>query len=461
MNKEVNDAIVKSKIVQDKCNAFVTILDNPEIPEGESPIKGWTYSAKDLFSTKGILTTGSSNSLKDYVPFFDATVIKKLKEAGSILINKSACDEFGLGGTGTTCHTGVVKNPWDETRIAGGSSAGSAVAVATGCVRFALGTDTGDSVRKPAAYCGVVGYKPTYGVISRYGVFPFAASLDHVGVFTRNVKEAAMVTDIIKGIDPRDMTSLEIEDLTPKLNEDVKGKKLFYIKELCNIEYYENPTEELKETISKFHETLEKAKELGIEVYEESVDEKLLKALQPTYMVISCAEATSNLSMYTGIIYGPRGEGDKITSMVKDYRTKGFSPLIKRRLVIGSYVLQKENQDRYYLNACKVRRLVVDTFNKLFEKYDGFITMASGGAAPKIDESSEVFSNKAVLENHLCIGNFGGYPSITIPNGFVGGMPIGINITGKVLDDGNILNIAEKLESKMDYKDQVVGGFYE
>ena len=147
--------------------------------------------------------------------------------------------------------------------------------------------------------------------------------------------------------------------------------------------------------------------------------------------------------------------------MVKDYRTKGFSPLIKRRLVIGSYVLQKENQDRYYLNACKVRRLVVDTFNKLFEKYDGFITMASGGAAPKIDESSEVFSNKAVLENHLCIGNFGGYPSITIPNGFVGGMPIGINITGKVLDDGNILNIAEKLESKMDYKDQVVGGFYE
>ena len=217
----------------------------------------------------------------------------------------------------------------------------------------------------------------------------------------------------------------------------------------------------MKETISKFHETLEKAKELGIEVYEESVDEKLLKALQPTYMVISCAEATSNLSMYTGIIYGPRGEGNKITSMVKDYRTKGFSPLIKRRLVIGSYVLQKENQDRYYLNACKVRRLVVDTFNKLFEKYDGFITMASGGAAPKIDESSEVFSNKAVLENHLCIGNFGGYPSITIPNGFVGGMPIGINITGKVLDDGNILNIAEKLESKMDYKDQVVGGFYE
>ena len=244
MNKEVNDAIVKSKIVQDKCNAFVTILDNPEIPEGESPTKGWTYSAKDLFSTKGILTTGSSNSLKDYVPFFDATVIKKLKEAGSILINKSACDEFGLGGTGTTCHTGVVKNPWDETRIAGGSSAGSAVAVATGCVRFALGTDTGDSVRKPAAYCGVVGYKPTYGVISRYGVFPFAASLDHVGVFTRNVKEAAMVTDIIKGIDPRDMTSLETEDLTPKLNEDVKGKKLFYIKELCNIEYYENQTEE-------------------------------------------------------------------------------------------------------------------------------------------------------------------------------------------------------------------------
>lgn len=461
MNSEVKDSILKSKIVQDKCNAFVTILDNPTSSDGNSLIKGWCYNAKDMFSTKGILTTGSSNSLKDYVPFFDATVIKKLKEAGAILISKSASDEFGLGGTGTTCHTGAVTNPWDNTRIAGGSSAGAAAAVATGCVKFALGTDTGDSVRKPAAYCGVVGFKPTYGVISRYGVFPFAASLDHVGVLTRNVLDAALVTDVIKGKDDHDMTSLESLDLAKQIDGNVKGKKLFYIKELCNLEYYENPSDELKETISKFHETLDKARELGIEVCEESIDEKLLKALQPTYMVISCAEATSNLSMYTGIIYGPRGEGDKINTMVKDYRTKGFSPLIKRRLVIGSYVLQKENQDRYYLNACKVRRLVVDTFNNLFKKYDGFITMASGGAAPKISDSSEVFTNKAVLENHLCIGNFGGYPSITIPNGFVKGMPIGINITGAVLDDGNVLNIAAALEGAMEYKDQVVGGFYE
>lgn len=461
MNSEVKDSILKSKIVQEKCNAFVTILDNPTSSDGNSLIKDWCYNAKDMFSTKGILTTGSSNSLKDYVPFFDATVIKKLKEAGAILISKSASDEFGLGGTGTTCHTGAVTNPWDNTRIAGGSSAGAAVAVATGCVRFALGTDTGDSVRKPAAYCGVVGFKPTYGVISRYGVFPFAASLDHVGVLTRNVLDAALVTDVIKGKDVRDMTSLDNKDLAKQIDGNVKGKKLFYIKELCNLEYYENPNDELKETISKFHETLEKARKLGIEVCEESIDEKLLKALQPTYMVISCAEATSNLSMYTGIIYGPRGEGDKINAMVKDYRTKGFSPLIKRRLVIGSYVLQKENQDRYYLNACKVRRLVVDTFNNLFKKYDGFITMASGGAAPKLCDSSEVFTNKAVLENHLCIGNFGGYPSITIPNGFVNGMPIGINITGAVLDDGNVLNIAAALEGAMEYKNQVVGGFYE
>jgi aspartyl-tRNA(Asn)/glutamyl-tRNA(Gln) amidotransferase subunit A len=446
-------------IADKKYNPFVTIIDKPELQENkESILNNIPYSAKDMFSTKGILTTGSSNTLKDYVPFFDATVIKKLKEKGAILTSKSAGDEFGLGATGTTCHTGYVRNPWDLKRQAGGSSSGSAALVAAGVVPFALGTDTGDSVRKPAAYCGIVGFKPTYGVISRYGVLPFAASLDHVGVLTRNVKDAAIVVDAIKGPDGKDMTALpEMEDFTNQINGEVSGKKLFYIKEICSLDAYENPDEELKESIKIFNETLEKCRNLGITIEEVSIEQKLLNAIYPSYMVISCAEATSNLSMYTGIIYGPRGVGTNINEMVKDYRTKGFSPLIKRRLVIGSYVLQKENQEKYYLNACRVRRKIIDTFNELFNNYDGFITLASGKGAPLFDDTSEVLTNKAVLENHLAIANFGGYPSITIPNGFVNGMPIGVNITGKVMDDANILNIAFALENTMPYKNQIGG----
>lgn len=449
----INDAIKKAKNSNLKTNSFITILEKTENKENEaSPLNNIPYAAKDLFSTKGILSTGASNALKEYVPYFDATVIKKLKEAGCVLIGKTSCDEFGLGGTGTTAHIGPTLNPLDLNRQAGGSSSGSAVAVADGVVPFALGTDTGDSVRKPAAYCGITGYKPTYGVISRYGVFPFASSLDHVGIFTKYVKDAAIITDIVKGKDGKDMTAIDIPDLTPRLNPDISGKKLFYIKELCNISCYENPSAELKEIIEKFNNVLKLLKEMGASVEEISIDQKLLDAIYPTYVVISCAEATSNLSMYTGIIYGPRGNGTNINDMIKDYRSHAFSPLIKRRLVIGSYVLQKENQEKYYLNACKVRRKIIDEFNALFTKYDAFITMASGAGAPLLEEASEVLTNKAVLENHLAIANFGGFPSITIPSGYVNKMPIGINITGKVLDDANILSIAAALEEKIDFK---------
>ena len=436
-----------------KTNSFVTIIDDAKRKyDNESILKGIPYAAKDLFSTKGVLTTGSSNALKDYVPFFDATVIQKLDQAGTILIGKTTCDEFGLGGTGTTCHTGPTLNPFDSKRQAGGSSCGSAAAVASGSVPFALGTDTGDSVRKPAAYCGIVGFKPSYGLISRYGVLPFASSLDTVGVMTKTVKDAAIVTDIIKGEDKKDMTVVPFDgNLTLNIDKDIKGKKLFYIKEICNAEYYENPDDELIETINTFHKTIKKAKENGFIVEEVSIDKKILNAIFPSYQVITCAEATSNLSMYTGIIYGPRGAGENVNSMIKDYRTSAFSSLIKRRLVIGSYVLQKENQGRYYLNACKVRILITNMFNELFKEYDGCITIASGGPAPLLEEKGVVLTNKTVLENHLAIGNFGGFPSITIPNGYVSDMPIGINITGKIFDDRNILNIAYKLEEIIDF----------
>ena len=445
----------KAHKYQGEYNSFVTIIDEYDKKDSESLISGIPYALKDNFSTKGILSTSSSNILKDYVPVYDATVYKKLKEAGAVLVGKTVLDELAMGGTGTTAHTGIVKNPWDSTRQIGGSSAGSAASVALGIVPFSIGSDTGDSIRKPAAFGGVVGFKPTYGRISRYGLFAFASSLDHVGCFARTVEDCAIVTDIIKGKDERDMTSLPDEYIkyTDMLNNDIKGKKLFYIKELTDLDIYKDAGEETLEILTKFKETIEKCKSIGFEVEEVSIDEKLLKAIYPAYMTISCAEATSNNSNLTGIIFGPRGEGDNINDIMFNARTKGFSELIKRRFILGSYILQKENQERLFKNAQRLRRIIVDKMNELYKSYDAMILPASGGVAPKFDEAIDRMGDRyLMLENHMAIGNFGGFPSITIPNGMVNDMPIGLSITGPQFKDGETLNIAHKIEETLGYK---------
>ena len=455
----VSESLKKSHEVQDKYNAFVTILDDAKGGKvTDNLLSGIPFGIKDNYSTKGILSTGSSNTLKDYVPFFTATSIENLEKSGAIAVNKTVLDEFGMGGTGTTGHTGVVKNPWDSSRMCAGSSAGSACAVASGVYPYATGSDTGDSIRKPAAYCGIVGYKPTYGMISRYGLFAFASSLDHCGVLTRSVSDAAIVVDSMKGKDKYDMTSWDSSNihLYDSLNGNVKGKKLCYVKEICDISNYPNASEELKSHLANFMKTVDKCRELGMEVDEVSVNKILLDAVASTYVVISCAEATSNLSNLTGIIFGPRGKGDNYRDMMKNYRTHGFSPLIKRRFVIGSYVLQSENKDRYFFNAQRVRRLIVDEWKKLYEKYDAVILPVGSGPAKHLDGSLDILDkDTAVLEEHLQIGNFGGFPSITIPNGFVSNLPVGVNITGNCYDDCNVLNIAYALESSMNYKGQI------
>ena len=222
----IKESLNKSHEIQEKYNAFVTILDDAKGNNvNENLLSGIPFGIKDNYSTKGILSTGSSNTLKDYVPFFNATAVENLYNAGAVVVNKTAMDEFGMGGTGTTCHTGVVRNPWDKTRMCAGSSAGSACAVAAGVYPYALGSDTGDSIRKPAAYCGIVGYKPTYGMISRFGLFAFASSLDTCGVLTRSVEDAAIVVDAMKGIDENDMTSFDSSNihLYNDLNTNIKG----------------------------------------------------------------------------------------------------------------------------------------------------------------------------------------------------------------------------------------------
>ena len=295
-------------------------------------------------------------------------------------------------------------------------------------------------------------------MISRYGLFAFASSLDHCGVITRSVKDAAIVVDNMKGIDKNDMTSWDSSNihLYDSIDSNIKNKKLCYIKELCNIENYPNASDELKKHLENFKQTINKCREIGMEVEEESVDKTLLEAIASTYVVISCAEATSNMSNLTGIIFGPRGEGKNYIEMMKNYRTEGFSPLIKRRFVIGSYVLQAENKDKYFHNAQRVRRLIVDTWNKLYEKYDAIILPVGSGPAKHLDGSLDILDkNTSALEEHLQVGNFGGFPSITIPNGFVNNLPVGVNITGKCYDDINVLNIAYALENSMNYKNQI------
>lgn len=457
----VNDSLKKAHELQEKCNAFVTIMDDTKVEVNDNLLSGIPYGIKDNYSTKGILSTGSSNTLKDYVPFFDATAVANLKKNGAVGIAKTALDEFGMGGTGLTAHTGIIKNPWDTTRICGGSSAGSACSVAYGVYPYALGSDTGDSIRKPAGYCGIVGYKPTYGMISRFGLFPFASSLDTCGVLTRSVEDAAIVVDGMKGIDENDQTSWNSSNINlyNDLSKDVKGKKMFYIKEITDISNYPHASNELKMHLENYQKALEKLRNIGVTVEEVSIDKTLLSVIPGVYVCISCAEATSNMSNLTGIIFGPRAEGKNWIEMVKNYRTQGFSPLIKRRFVIGSYVLQSQNQERYFRNAQRVRRLVVDEWKKLFKDYDAVILPVGSGPAKHLDGSKDILTKDTeILEEHLQIGNFGGFPSITIPNGFVSNMPVGVNITGNCYDDANVLNIAYALESAMPYKGQIAGG---
>ena len=465
-NELVKESLDKAHKYQDNYNSFVTIVDeamNDNNDYSNTLFKGVPCAIKDNISTKGILTTGSSNILKDYIPFFDATVVSKLKDQGAINIGKTVLDELAMGGTGTTAHTGIVKNPWDSNRLIGGSSAGSAAAVSAGIVPFALGSDTGDSIRKPACYGGVVGYKPTYGLVSRFGLFPFACSLDHVGCFTRSVKDVALVIDAIKGKDEKDMTSFDSSNINlyESLDGDIKGKKLFYFKEMLDKETYKDCyDEELDKIINNFNETIKLYEKLGAIVTPVNIDVKLFEAVFPSYFAISCAEATSNNSNLTGIIFGPRGDGESIEEIMFNARTKGFSELIKRRFVLGSYILQRENQEKLFLNAQRVRRLIVDKMTEWFKEYDALILPSSGSIAPNINSSNENVDSKLstrylLLENHLAIGNFGGFPSISIPCGMVNNMPIGLSITSAVKNDATCLNIAYALENELPYKGQI------
>ena len=458
----VKASIAKAKENQETYNAFVTILDEAleyayeldENFEEDNVLYGIPYAAKDNFSTKDILSTGSSNILKNYVPVFDATSITKLNDKKMVLMGKTVLDELAMGGTGLNGHTGPSRNPYDPHYQSGGSSGGSAVAVSLGIVPFALGSDTGDSVRKPASLCGVVGFKPTWGRISRFGVFPFAPSLDHVAYFTRTVKDSAYILEALAGVDYNDATSSleEVKEYSKDLSLDVKGKKIAVIKEIYDLV----TNNDLK---SAFENVENELINNGASVSYINFDIQLLRAILPVYMVISCAEATSNDANLDGIKFGPRENGKTMDEEVFNTRTNGFSELVKRRFVIGSYCLSKKNQDKLFIRAQRIRRMIVDKLNEIFNEYDAIMLPASGHKAPLINSSSEKIEKLKdeylILESHLALANFGGLPSLTLPLCMSEGMPIGLNITCKAFDEQNVFDISAFIESKLNFKNMV------
>lgn len=444
------EAIKRAKV--DRNNAFEYINESEAIrfaatlkeAELDNVFWGVPYLLKDNFSTKGIPTTASSNVLNGYVPLFDATVETKLKAAKAVLIGKTTLDELAMGGTGTTGHLGKTFNPWDPTheRMIGGSSCGSAAAVASSIVPFSLGSDTGDSVRKPASFAGLVGMKPTWGRISRYGLFPFAPSLDHVGFFTRNATDSALLLDLLSGRDEHDSTSSfrPVEKYESKIGQPIKGLKIAVIKEITD------SISNRKLSVS-FEKSLDALAKDGAEIEYVSFGRDLLESIYATYIVISCAEATSNDANLDGIKFGPYYGGKTYQEVMYNARTKGFSELIKRRFVIGSFALMRENQDVLFLRAQKNRAKIVERTNAILKDHDFIFVPAASGVAPKFSDSGDRLSDEYLIaDNHLALGNFAGLPSITLPLSLIAGLPVGVNIMGRAFEETNLYQIASAFE---------------
>ena len=386
---------------------------------------------------------------------YNAHIVDKLKAAGAVVIAKASMDELAVGGTNLTAATGPVYNPYDRTRMAGGSSGGSAALVAAGVVPFAVGSDTGDSVRKPASFCGVLGMKPTYGRISRYGIIPYSSSLDHVGYFTRSALDAAEALKVLAGRDDRDMTSSDrpVPDYAAALNSEIKGRRVAVFKNV--IDALANP-----EVKALFEKTVEALKAKGAVVEEVSLREDLLKAILPAYYLIANCEATANHSNLDGIRFGVQQPGSSMEEIMIQSRTKGFGSLIRKRFVIGSYGLFVENQEKLFRQAQRVRRLIVENVAEVMKDYDILIAPASSDVAPKLDDHSrdELSDGYLIAENHMVIGNFTGYPSCTVPMGLIEGLPVGLNMTAKAWDEQSLFDFAAAMEDITGLKDATAEG---
>ena len=443
--KAVLDAIAKT---DEKINAYITVCGeevlekakeiDAKIKSGEltGPLAGVPFAIKDNMCTKGVKTSCASKILGDFAPVYNATVVEKLETEGAVIIGKLNMDEFAMGSTSETSYYGVTKNPWDTTKVPGGSSGGSAAAVAAKEAIVALGSDTGGSIRQPAAYCGVTGFKPTYGTVSRFGLIAYASSLDQIGPVAKDVADCAAVMDVIKGKDAHDGTSLDVDypDYLSSLTGDVKGLKIGLPTECFKTEGLDP---EVAEKVKAVAETL---KQKGAEVEEISLP--FLDYVIPAYYIIAAAEASSNLSRFDGVKYGFRAENyDGLVDLYNATRSEGFGDEVKKRILLGTFVLSSGYYDAYYRKALKVKAVIKQKFDEIFSKYDVIICPVAPSTAPGIGESLKDPLKMYLSDIFTVSVNIAGLPGLSVPCGFdKSGMPIGAQIIGPALGETKVLN---------------------
>ena len=445
----VNEAF--DRIEETNLNCFITLNKEQAIKkaleleekEVDNILFGLPIAIKDNIVTKDLRTTAASHILEDFIPIYDATVITKIKEKNMIIIGKTNMDEFAMGSTGETSYFGNTLNPIDNSVVPGGSSSGSASCVAAGITPLSLGTDTGGSIRQPSSFCGLVGLKPTYGRVSRYGVIAFASSLDQVGPITRNVYENALLLNVISGQDKFDLTSSnkEVKDYTSLIGKDITNLKIavpnYYMSEVID-----------KEVREKIINVINLLKEKGCLV--DYVDIDYLEYAIPLYQVIALGEASSNLARYDGVRYGLKVEDFKnIDELYKNTRTIGFGSEVKRRIMIGSYILSGENANIYYYKALKLRKEMTDSFKNILSKYDLIIGPTNTDVAYKLGTKQDD-ALKSFYDDLLTIPvNMAGLPALSLPVGYKNNLPVGMHIIGNYFEEDKIYQLASYIENEI------------
>jgi aspartyl-tRNA(Asn)/glutamyl-tRNA(Gln) amidotransferase subunit A len=442
---------------EDKVQACVTTCEDIALKQAKEadkaissgkikPLTGIPALIKDVICTRGIKTTCSSKILENFVPPYDATVIEKLKSSNAVILGKTNMDEFAMGSSTENSAFFPTRNPWDLDRVPGGSSGGSAVAVSTDEAIYALGSDTGGSIRQPAGFCSVVGLKPTYGRVSRYGLVAFASSLDQIGPITKNVADCALVLNAIAGHDPQDSTSAPnpVPDYTKSLNQDIKKMRIGIPKEY----FVEGMQPEVRTSIEATIKTLQ---ELGAKV-DWNVSLPLTKYALAVYYIIAPSEASANLARYDGVKYGfSYRDTTNMWEAMEKTKQFGFGAEVKRRIMLGTYALSAGYYDAYYLKAQKVRTLIIREFKDAFEKYDALVTPTSPTVPFKLGEKVDDPIQMYLSDVCTLPINIAGLPAISIPAGFANGLPIGMQIIGKPFDEETILHIAFAYEQATDW----------
>ncbi len=455
----VNEAFMK--IEQNSYNAFITLNKEEAIKEAielenieiDNPLFGLPIAIKDNICTKDLKTTCASHMLENFVPIYDATVIKKIKECHMIIIGKTNMDEFAMGSTGETSYFPLAKNPWNSKKVPGGSSSGSAACVSARLCSLALGSDTGGSIRQPSSFCGLVGLKPTYGRVSRYGLIAFASSLDQIGPITNNVMDNALLLKAISGSDVNDLTSSdsEVTHFTRLIGEDVKGMKIavpnYYMSDVIDLEVRD-----------KVREVMKLLQEKGCIV--EMIDIPYLEYAIPLYQTIALGEASSNLARFDGIKFGHITDSyDSIDQLYKKSRSEGFGDEVKRRIMIGSYVLSGDNANIYFKKALKVRHAIKDAMVSVFDKYDLIIGPTNTNVAYDFNVKSDD-ALKSFYDDLLTIPvNMAGLPGLSLPIGFnKSHLPIGMHIIGNYFKEDVIYKLASFVEKELDLNMDPRGG---